>query len=88
MGDDLLLLLDQINTSSPMYLLWMTSGFTPFTGVPLCLDLYRDVSFFDSLHLAVLFFLLCEVETSIVLFLLFLLPAESIVPLYIVLRPG
>ena len=52
MGDLLLLLLDQINTSSSMYLLWMT-------GVTLCPDLSMGVNIFDSLDLAVLFFLLC-----------------------------
>ena len=59
MGDLLLLLLDQINTSSSMYLLWLTSSFTQFTGVTLCPDLSMDVNIFDSLDLAVLFFLLC-----------------------------
>ena len=59
MGDLLLLLLDQINTSSAMYLLWMTSGFIQFTGVTLYPDLSMDVNIFDSLDLAVMFFLLC-----------------------------
>ena len=88
MGDLLLLLLDQINTSSSMYLLWMTSGFTQFTAVTLFPDLSRGVNIFDKLDLAVLFFLLCEVKTSIFLILLILLPAENIVPLYTVLPPG
>ena len=59
MGDFLLLLLDQINASSSMYLLWMISGFTQFTGVTLCPDLSMGVNIFFSLELAVLFFLLC-----------------------------
>ena len=63
----------------------MTSGFIQFTGVTLCPDLSRGVNIFASLDLAVLFFLLCEVETSIFPFLLFLLPAENVVPLYTVL---
>ena len=59
MGDLLLLLLDQINMSSSMYLLWMTNGFTQFTGVTLCPDLSMGVNIFSSLDLAVIFFLLC-----------------------------
>ena len=59
MGDLLLLLLYQIYTSSSMSLLWMTSGFTQFTGVTLCPDLSTGVSIFDNLDLAVLFFPLC-----------------------------
>ena len=51
MGDRLLGLLDHINTSSSMYLLWMTSDFTQFTGVTLCPDLSRGVNIFDSLDL-------------------------------------
>ena len=59
MGDFLLLLLDQINASSSMYLLWMISSFTQFIGVTLCPDLSMGVNIFFSLELAVLFFLLC-----------------------------
>ena len=65
MGDRLLLLLDQINMSSSMSLLWMTSGFTQFTGVTLCTDLSMGVNIFDSLGLAVLFFLLCLMWCSV-----------------------
>ena len=67
MGDLLLLLLDQINTSLSMYLLWMTSGFTQITGVTLCPELSK-LSIILSLDLAVLFILHCKVETSIFLF--------------------
>ena len=88
MGDRLLLLLDQINTSLSVYLLWMTSSCTQFTGITLCPDLSRGVNIFDNLDLAVLFFLLCEAETSIFLLLLFLLPADYVVSLYNVLPPG
>ena len=40
-------------------------GFTHFTGVTLCPDLSMGVNIFDSLDLAVLFFLLCLMLCSV-----------------------